>query len=298
MILVKYKRAIKTGIIFLLLIISFVIAAGKSETRKEPFTFVQMSDTQLGYGGYQHDVNSFKKAVELVNVLKPDFVLFCGDFVEDFNDRSIAEFLKIKSGITVPSYLTPGNHEMYYQPTEAQLTVYRRIFGKDYFSFKHKGYTFIIANSQLWKSPLKGETEKMDEWFKKTLRTAKTEKSPVFVVQHIPLYLENLNEDEDTDYNLSPAKRKSLLAMMVDGGVVAVLGGHVHKTLIHNYKGIQLVNTSAISKNNDDSPTGFRLWKVESPTSIKSEFINPEKPAPVRDVLNHKDPNSLLMKIR
>ncbi len=282
----KYKRNIKISLIALLLIFSFVIAAGQSEPKKEAFTFVQIADTQLGYGGYQHDVNSFEKAVELINKIKPDLVVICGDFVEDFNDQSVADFLKIKSGLKVPSYLTPGNHEMYYQPSAAQLAKYRKIFGRDYFSFKHKGYTFVIANSQLWKSPLKGETEKMDEWFKKTLKDAKAEKSPVFVVQHIPLYLKNPDEAEDVDYNLSPAKRKTLLAMMVDGGVVAVLGGHIHKTLIHNYKGIQLVNTPAISKNNDDTPQGFRLWKVESPTSITSEFVPLEKTA--------KDPNGLL----
>jgi serine/threonine-protein phosphatase CPPED1 len=290
----KYKKNIKFGLILFLLIVGIVVAAAGTGNKLEPFTFVQMTDTQLGYGGYLHDVNSFKKAVELANNLKPDFVVFCGDFVDDFNDISIADFNAIRSCLTAPSYVSPGNHEMLFQPNPLRMAQYRKIFGKDYFSFKHKGYTIVIVNSQLWKSPLKGETEKMDDWFKKTLKEAKAEKSPIFVVQHIPLFLQNVNEDEEVNYNLPVKKRKELLALMSDCGVVAVLGGHTHQTLINKYKGIQLVNASAISKNDDGSPTGFRLWKVESPTSLKSEFIPLAKTAPVRDGLDHKDPNSLV----
>jgi serine/threonine-protein phosphatase CPPED1 len=269
----RCKKHINIGIIFLLLAVSLAMAAAQSNTAKEAFSFVQISDTQLGNGGYEHDVNLFRKAVERINALKPDFVVVCGDFVEDFDARSILDFEEIRSKLTVPSYLTPGNHELYYQPTPATLSRYRKIFGNDYFSFKHKGYTFVIADSQLWKSPLKGEMEKLDSWFKDTLKEARDANSPVFVVQHIALYLKQPDEPEDPDYNLSAAKRKELLALMEDYGVVAVLGGHTHKNVINNYKGIQLVNTASATQNDDNSPPGFRIWRVESPKSIKHEFV-------------------------
>jgi 3',5'-cyclic AMP phosphodiesterase CpdA len=238
-----------------------------------------MADTQLGYGGYDNDIESFKKAIELVNELEPDFVVFCGDFVDSFTPTSVTDFNDIKSGFNVPCYLTPGNHEMLYQPNPVRLALYRRLFGKDYFSFRHKGYTFIMANSQLWKSPLEGETEKMDAWFKATLKKAKDANSPVFIAQHIPVFLEEPNEPEDPDYNFPVKKRQELLELMVDCGVVAVMGGHKHMNIINNYKGIQLVNTAAVSKNDDGSPIGFQLWKVESPTNITHAFIPLEKTA-------------------
>jgi serine/threonine-protein phosphatase CPPED1 len=166
-----------------------------------------------------------------------------------------------------------NNHELHYQPTPATLSEYRENFGKDYFSFKHKGYTFVFVDSQLWKSPLKGETEKLDAWFKKTIKAAKDDNSPIFMVQHIPLYLKQPDEPEDPDFNLSIAKRKELLNLIVDFGVVAILGGHKHETVINNYKGIQLVNAGSVTKNDDNSPPGFRIWRVKSPNSIKHEFI-------------------------
>jgi serine/threonine-protein phosphatase CPPED1 len=285
----KCKKNIKTGLIVLFLVFGMVIAAGRSgiDTKKEAFTFVQISDTQLGYGGYEHDVAAFRKAVASINNLKPDFVVFCGDFVDNFTAKSIADFNQVKSGLTMPCYLSPGNHEMFYQPTVSQLTLYRKIFGKDYFSVKHKGYTIVIVNSQLWKSPLAGESVKYDTWFKKTLKEAKDANSPVFVVQHIPVFIKEPNEPEDPDYNLPVKKRAELLALMKDCGVVAVLGGHKHQTIINNYKGIQLVNTSSMSKNDDNSPLGFRLWRVNSPTSITHEFIQVEQAV--------KDPNILIL---
>ena len=269
----RSEKQLKIGFILLLLALGLIVTGMRGNTAEKPFIFVQISDTQLGYGGYEHDVSLFRKAVGQINKLKPDFVVFCGDFVENFDQQSITDFIKIRSELSVPSYLTPGNHELYYQPTAATLSRYREIFGKDYFSFTHKGYTFVFTNSQLWKSPLKGETEKLDAWFRETLAAAKEAKSPVFIVQHIPIFLKQPDEPEDPDYNLSPARRKQLLDLMVDSGVIAVLGGHTHQAVINSYKGMQLVNTGALSKNDDKSAVGYRIWRVESPKLIKHEFI-------------------------
>jgi serine/threonine-protein phosphatase CPPED1 len=265
------------GLLFLLLAFSFALAASQRDTAKEAFMFIQVADPQLGKGGFEHDIVLFRKTVERINALKPDFVVICGDFVDDFDRQSVADFKKIKAELKVPSYLTPGNHELYYQPTAASLSRYRDNFGKDYFSFKHKGYTFVITDSQLWKSPLAGETEKMDAWFKETLKTAKDENSPIFMVQHIPLYLKQPDEPEEPNYNLPPAKRKELLDLMMNFGVVAVLGGHTQETVINNYQGIQLVNTGSATKNDDNSPPGFRIWQVNSPKSIKHEVVTLER---------------------
>ena len=56
------------------------------------FSFVQMCDTQLGMGGYEHDVKTFGLAVDQINEMKPDFVVICGDLVNKANDQSWAGF--------------------------------------------------------------------------------------------------------------------------------------------------------------------------------------------------------------
>ena len=248
------------------------LALAAENPTTEAFTFVQVCDPQLGWGfGYQNDVNSLKQAVSHINGLKPDLVVFCGDLVDNFNDNSVADFLQIRSGLTMPSYCAPGNHDVGNEPTVSRLNRYRQAIGDDYFSFEHKGYTFVIANTQLWKAPVVGESEKHDAWFKQTLAAARDKNSPVFVVQHYPLYLKDPNEGEEYS-NLPPAKRSELLALFEDSGVVAVLSGHRHQLIINEYKGIQLVTGETTCRNTDGRPLGFRLWHVDSPTSIRHEF--------------------------
>ena len=162
------------------------------------------------------------------------------------------------------------------KPTAASLKRYRDVIGKDYYSFEHKGYTFVVTNTQLWKAPPKGESEKHDAWVKQTLEEAKKKRSPVFIVAHYPLYVRS-PEEQDSYYNLPLNKRKELLPLYKQCGVVAVLAGHRHRTIINNYEGIQLVNGETTSKNCDKRPLGFRVWNVGSPTSVKHDFV-PLKP--------------------
>ena len=130
----------------------------------------------------------------------------------------------------------------------------------------------MITNTQLWKAPLKGESQKHDAWVTQTLQGAKKKNSPVFIASHHPLFLK-ASDEKDEYFNLPLAKRKEILSLYKQSGVVAVLGGHTHKTIINNYQGIQLVNGEATSRHFDKRPLGFRLWHVASPASITHEFV-------------------------
>ena len=68
------------------------------------FSFAQMCDTQLGMGGYEHDVKTFGLAVTQINKMKPDFVMICGDLVHKANDKSWADFNRIKAGFKIPCH--------------------------------------------------------------------------------------------------------------------------------------------------------------------------------------------------
>ena len=87
-------------------------------------------------------------------------------------------------------------------------------------------------------------------------------------------------DPEEDEVYLPPNKRKQLLALYKQSGVIAVLAGHTHRTIINNYEGIQLVNGETTSMNFDKRPLGFRLWTVASPKSAKHEFV-PLKPKDV-----------------
>ncbi len=83
--------------------------------------------------------------------------------------------------------------------------------------------------------------------------------------------------DEGRGNRVSPKlaliKIVALLSLFERTGVVAVLGGHTHKLLINEYKGIQLVNAESTSKNFDGRPFGFRLWRIGTARPFEHEFV-------------------------
>lgn len=256
-------------------LVLILLSACTTITEKQAFTFVQICDTQLGMGGYEHDVEMFERAVVKINALNPDFVVICGDLVHDRNDKSFADFKEIKADLTVPCYCVPGNHDVGNEPTAESLKKYREVIGDDTYSFEHKGYTFVFVNTQLWKSPVEGETEQQDVWLTNTLQTAAQKNRPVFVVGHYPLFL-NAPDEADEYMNLPLVKRGELLELYERSGVVAVLGGHAHRLIISDYNGIQMVNGETTSKNFDQRPMGFRIWHINDVRPYVHEFITLE----------------------
>jgi 3',5'-cyclic AMP phosphodiesterase CpdA len=240
-----------------------VLCMSFTEREETSFTFVQLCDTQLGMGGYEHDVKAFRQAVQQINALHPDFVVICGDLVHNPTDSSYSDFKKIKAGFTMSCYCAPGNHDVGNIPNNASLRYYRKTIGKDYYEFQNKGYSFIVANSQLWKVNTEKESDKHDKWFKKTLQRQTRKQHPVFVIGHYPLYTVKSNEEEGY-FNLPMPKRQELLSLFEENNVVAYLSGHTHKTVINNFEKIQLVSGETTSKNFDQNPLGFRVWKVTS----------------------------------
>ena len=98
-------------------------------------------------GGYEHDVKTFKQAVEQVNALNPDFVIICGDLVQEANDSSYFDFKNIMKGFQIPCYVASGNHDVGNIPNDTTLRYYRETIGKDYYDFEHKEHSFIVTNT-------------------------------------------------------------------------------------------------------------------------------------------------------
>ena len=255
-----------------LIIVFLLFSISCNERAQKPFSFVQLCDTQLGMGGYEHDVKSFTLAVKQINELKPDFVVICGDLVHHAADSTYDDFLKIKEGFDMPCYVVAGNHDVGGMPNDTSLSYYRKTIGDDYYEFNHKGYSFIVTNTQLWKVTVGNESERHDSWFKETLENQSSNQHPVFVIGHYPLYIGQPDEGEEY-YNFPLNKRQEMLELFLRSNVVAYLSGHTHKLVINNYEDIQLVSGETTSKNFDERPLGFRQWEV-SPDTIKHHFVS------------------------
>jgi len=74
-------------------------------------------------------------------------------------------------------------------------------------------------------------------------------------------------------YNIPPVKRRELLQLCENHGVVAFLAGHTHKLVVNEYKGIQFVNGETTSRNMDNRPMGFRWWDVSAQGKMEQRFV-------------------------
>lgn len=248
----------------------------------DPFTFVQLSDPQLGMGGYERDVRTFELAVQQINASSPDFVIICGDLTEAIDEAQIAEFNRIKAGFTMPCYCAAGNHDLTNSPDSATLELYRQRIGPDWQSFEHKGVTFAIVNTQLWKAKVPEESFRHQEWLEGVLEKAVKKDSPVVIAGHYPLFDQEPDEDEGY-FNLPLETRKALLKQFHESGVVAVLSGHAHKNNIQSVSEIQFVTNASTSRNFDGAPMGYRLWKVQGKPPWNHEYVPVEGAEPLKD---------------
>ena len=232
-----------------------------------------MCDPQLGFTEYAADLERFQRSVRQINALHPDFVVICGDLVNGASPNSFADFNAAKARFTVPCYVAAGNHDVGNNPTVESLQRYRRLVGPDWYSIEHKGCLLVIVDSQLWKTPLPGQTEQQDAWLAKTLAGAARKRLRVLIVMHHPLFVKDVTEPEGY-FNLPPARRTQLISLFERSGVVAVLAGHTHTTSVHDVNGIQMVTSENTSRNFDKHPFGFRLWHISAQRPYRNEFVS------------------------
>lgn len=257
-----------------LLVFPLAAAAGEPQVKTQAFRFVQMGDPQLGFGekGYEQDLESFRRAVRQINTLRPDFVIICGDLVHKPEPKSFADIKEAIGRFEVPCYCLPGNHDLGHPATAESLARYRQAIGKDYYAVENRGYTFVLVDTEFWKTPVPGETDAQDQWFAQTLRKAKAQSSPVVVAGHHPLFLKAADEKEEY-FNIPPEKRAEILRLCKENGVVAVLSGHTHRLVENEYEGVPFVSGEGTSKHFDKRPFGFRVWEVDGSGKLSHRFV-------------------------
>ena len=107
-------------------------------TDPQKFSFVILGDKS---GGLDRNWPLFDRAVQEINLLKPDFIITVGDQIEGSNDSASVveqwELFKSHAGkFEAPLFMLPGNHDasdlMGYQ-------YWNRNIGRTYYDFMYKG---------------------------------------------------------------------------------------------------------------------------------------------------------------
>ncbi|GFT07135.1 hypothetical protein NPIL_178761 [Nephila pilipes] len=252
-----------------------------------PFYFIQGADTQLGLieryiekkpnPGWKEEIELTRAAIEAIKAMnpRPRFFVVCGDFVDAFPGTSLRypqeeDLIRLFKELhpDIPLICVCGNHDVGDTPTHESVQIYKNRFGDDYFTFYCGGVMFIVINSQFFKDPSQVQDLacEQEKWLDDQLEEAKSGKyKHVVVFQHIPWFINNLEEDDDY-FNLQKGAREKMLQKFYDANIRVVFCGHYHGNAGGYFRDLEVVVTSAIGGQLKGDKSGFRVVKLDDNT--------------------------------
>jgi Icc protein len=211
---------------------AFAKSSDKSALKGADFTFVQISDSHIGFNKPANsDVTAtLQVAINKINAApqKPDFIIHTGDLSQLSKPSEFDTLDQVLKGADAKQiYFVPGEHDMLSDNGEQYLERYGKgTKGSGWYSFDHKGVHFIgmvnVANLKAGGMGSLGREQL--EWLEDDLR-GRAASTPIVMFAHIPLW--TIYPDwgwgtDDSEQALSYVKRF---------GSVTVLNGHIHQVM-------------------------------------------------------------------
>ena len=206
------------------------IAAPLLQSGAAPFTFVQVSDSHIGFNKPPNaDARAtFREAIAKVKALpnRPDFMIHTGDVSQLSRDEEFDDADQILKEAGLPVFFVPGEHDML-DPDGGKGFLNR--FGKNsrgagWYSFDHRGVHFValVNVADLKPGGMGNLGADQLKWLKADL-AGRSSSTPIVVFAHIPLWTVYAEWGWGTD---DAAEALKLLARF---GSVTVLNGHIHQ---------------------------------------------------------------------
>lgn len=213
------------------------------------FTFAYISDSHIQHIEGTKFVRNWDRglirAVAETNLLtpRPDFTMFGGDLAQLGTRAELDHGAELLSKLKGKLYCVMGEHDYYLDLGK----YWEKLFGKQWYSFDHKGVHFVVLNSILtfdewtfnrWPTAEQRMLEmagldnpngspfmvgeKQREWLAKDLKKVK-KNTPIIVFSHSPL------QKIYKGWNFWTDDAEQVQALLAPFDKVTVLYGHVHQ---------------------------------------------------------------------
>ena len=242
---------------------------GKTGEAPRPFSFVQLSDTHVGFNGPPNPLGTraFEEAVRTINALPepPDLVLFTGDLTHDSEDRGehaarMRKFQEIARGLNAGNVkVIPGEHD-------AGLdggALFRDVFGETHYSFDHKGVHFVALDNVSRAKPEVGQDQ--IAWLKKDLSRFDPA-SPIVLFTHRPLF------DLKPEWEWFTSDGDDVLNAVAPFSNLTVLYGHIHRRQVTRLNGAEHYGANSLIFAFPDPESGVE--KKPLPFDRRRPFAN------------------------
>ena len=209
---------------------SRVLPAAAAEPAAGSFSFVQISDSHVGFKGEANKdaAATLQEVVTKINALPtpPSFVMHTGDLTHGQKPGAFDTVAELLKGVKAEKILyIPGEHDVFLDGGKEFLGRYAN-GGPGWQSFDYKGVHFVaLVNVLKYKGEHLGALgSEQIAWLQKDLSGLSTS-TPVVVFAHVPLWAVYpawgwVTEDS-----------QQAMALLTRFGSVTVLNGHIHQVL-------------------------------------------------------------------
>lgn len=199
---------------------------------KNAFTFVQISDTHIGFNKPANPdvVGSLRHAIADINALPnaPALVVHTGDLSHLSKPEQFGQVRELLTEIRVPRVHTvPGEHDA----LDNGLDGYLKYFDHDgknrpWYSFDQGGVHFVGLSNVLdfRMGMMTSFGDEQLAWLKKDLAHV-SHSTPIVVLAHVPMWMIY------PQWSWGTADAGQALALLRPFGSVTVLNGHIHQVL-------------------------------------------------------------------
>ncbi|MCW6508175.1 metallophosphoesterase family protein [Lichenifustis flavocetrariae] len=207
-------------------------AAEAAEVQAGGFTFLQMSDSHIGFdkAANPHAIDTLQEAIAKVHALpvKPAFMIHTGDITHLSTPGQFDDAARILGGTGLDAHYVPGEHDMIDEGNgRAYLDRYGKAArGAGWYAFDQSGVHFIglvnVVNLKAGGLGFLGADQLA--WLADDLK-AVSASTPIVVFAHIPLWSVYAEWGWGTDDGAQ------VLALLKRFGSVTVLNGHIHQIM-------------------------------------------------------------------
>ena len=202
-----------------------------AEAATDDFTFVQISDSHLGF---DKPVNpnvtaTFQEALEDIAKLpkKPAFMIHTGDITHLSKPAQFDTGAQLMGTTKLTLHTVPGEHDILEEDGKSYLNRFGKgTKGDGWYSFDAGGVHFIglVNVVNLQGAGLGSLGQEQLEWLEDDVAHLTTS-TPIVVFAHVPLWIVY------SDWGWGTADGAQALAYLKKFGSVTVLNGHIHQTL-------------------------------------------------------------------
>jgi len=214
----------------------------------DPILFVVPGDLHLTEPGLDNHNVAHWVIGEVNDLIRPDFVQFIGDNVQDATEDQFRLFDELRGRLDVPHFALVGDHDVKGDP---EAKGFRAPLGNTYGSSRLRGFRFVRLDTQQSK-PL-GISSEQIQWFRDEVDAALAEGERVVIFQHNYPYQiwENFEGPGIDDWR----------AIVQTRPIQAIICGHTHYGQVAN-DGRNVVAATRSIGDPEGGPPGYLIGYV------------------------------------